>query len=366
MKPEGRIGPHAAVVAASLLPSMYILFAPSIAADYGLSAAWLVQLAAGLFALALSLFPDRLMSRFKGRTIIEVGYLLLGGFGGFAAGLLIFVFFLIDTALDLRIVADRITTVYLPSTPLSVVMLTMALTGLWGAYLGIETISRSILVGYRIMLLSVIIPVGLSAIFWNVGNFFPLLGTGPVNIAKGGAAMAGMFSEMVVLLAIIYPAIKTRPKDTGIITRSALWAAVFLFIATIGVQLVFPAPILNENLFPLVEVSRLVFLSRFVQRIDAITTFIWISGMLFKYTLLLIAALYSLTQLLRLPYYRPFLLPVSIIVFALANLPHNIIQSHNLASKFGWPIGLVIGFALPGFLLLVAHLRPGVKKSEAA
>lgn len=354
---QGRIGPRSAVIITVLFVSLSLFFAPSIAADYGITAAWMVISLAGLLAMAASVLPWLLMRNFPDRTIIEVGYVVAGRYLGFILGLIIFSYFLLNMAVSLRMVGERIQAAYLPGTPLSVTMLTLLAVGAVGAFLGLEAIARAIVIASGLLLASGLIPILLTRNFWNMFNFLPWLGSGLKPIAIGGISMMGMFSD-VLLLALIYPSISKEQRGGGNIwLQSAFWCFVLAFFITVGTQMVFPYPVLNENLFPLTQVSRLVYEGRFLQRIDAFISFFWYGAYAFKFSLAYLLAANALTQLLRLPYYRPFLFGLGIIAFTLGMVPHDIMESTYIVTNIIWRLSPAVAFLLPGLLFLVTLFR---------
>lgn len=357
---QGKIGPRSVVIITALSISISCFYASSIAADYGGYAAWLVILLAGLVALALSFFPARLMRSFPDSTIIEVCYQVLGKYLGFLVGLIFAGHFLLEAALSLRLGCDRILTSYMPNTPLSVMMLAMLSVGLAGAYLGLEAVARAIVIAFGLLLFTLFFPILVSVNFMDYLNLFPLLGAGLPAVALGGVSMVGMFSD-VLLISVIYPSIsKFKDGRVNVWAPSIWWALVILLFTTIGAQLIFPPTILTENLFPLVQVTRLVYLGRFFQRIDAFLAFFWIGAYGFRYALVLLLAANVLAQLLRLPYYRPLLISLGVIAFAIGMIPHDMIETTYIVTSIFWRTGWLIAFVLPGILLLVSYFRRGV------
>lgn len=359
MIPEGKIGPRSVVIMAVLAISPNVFYASSIAADYGLNAAWMVILAAGLLALIASYIPKKLMDRFPQQTITEVGYQVLGKYLGFAAGLMIFNFFLMDSSLSLRLTADRVLTAYMPNTPVPVMMLALLVVGIGGAYLGLEAIARAVVIAHWLLLVTVFVPIVLTVNFWEPDNLAPWLGAGLPAIGIGGLSMIGLFAD-IFLIAVIYPSI-SKSQGGNIWVSSVFWGMLLLVITTLGVQLVFPTPVLSETLFPLTQVSRLVYMGRFLQRIDAFIAFFWIGMYAFRFSLVFLLALNTLTQLLRLPYYRPFMFSLGAVVFALGLIPRDIMEATYIVTGIFWRTSWAIVFGLPGIMLLVSLFRKGVK-----
>ncbi|NPV90296.1 MAG: endospore germination permease [Firmicutes bacterium] len=357
MIPQGKIGSKGAVIVIAMFIALNFFFAPTIASTYGFTAAWLVVLLAGLLAMLAAVLPWLLMRKFPDQTIIEVGYTLAGKYLGFIINLLIFNYFLLDMVFTLRISAERIQVAYLPVTPLEVVMLTLLLVGVGGACLGLESIARSIVIASGLLLASILIPIILTYNFWNAYNFFPLLGSGFKPIAIGGISMIGVFSD-VIMLALIYPSIsKSQGGKSNLWSRSVLWGMVLGLVMTVGSQLLFPYLVLNESLFPFLQVSRIVYLGRFVQRLDVFLAFFWFGAYALRFAMVYLLTMFSLAQLLRLPYHHPFLYSLGVIAFTLALIPHDIVEATNIVSGVFWRTSWLVAFILPGVLLLVSQFR---------
>ncbi|NLK52535.1 MAG: endospore germination permease [Syntrophomonadaceae bacterium] len=356
MLSEGKIGPAEAVCTASILLCLNALVSASIAADYGLQAAWMVLLLVGGLSGIGVVILMRLMEHYPDQSIIEVSQEVLGPVPGFMIGMIFFFFFLLAAVLFLRVEADRIVTVYLPDTPTSVLVLFMLITGVVSAFIGLESLSRTLHILSIPLIASIILPLILAYNFWDWNNLFPLWGSGLSGILKGGFLLSGMFAD-ILILALIYPSI--RVNKTAQIWSKALILGVSTNVATtIGVLLVFPIPNINENLFPVVQTARLVFLSRFVQRVDAFFAFFWMIAIMLKFNVLFYASCISLTRLLKLPYYKPLIYPLSVIVFALAFIPKDIIQVTEWIALGAWRWNGLIAYGLPALLLLIHHLKP--------
>jgi len=113
----------------------------------------------------------------------------------------------------------------------------------------------------------------------------------------------------------------------------------------------------REGYASLFQLTRLVRLGRFLQRIEAIYVVLWgiaIAATL-SFTLYLMAAVTA--RITMSPEYRPFIYPYAIIIMVTAALPHDLpatIETVRLSLRaFSW----IPAFALPGAVWLVAVLR---------
>lgn len=356
---EGKIGPAEAASVPLLLLAINALFSGVTAVDHGLQAAWLVILIAGLLTCAGVFFSVRLMQNYPGQSIIEVSRTLLGPIFGFMISLAFFNQFLIGSALFLRLETERILTVYLPNTPFYALMGTLVLVGIGGAYLGLEALARSTKILVVFIIASILLPLFMTYNFWTWHNIFPLGGSGMHGIVRGGFSMSGMFTE-IIILAVIFPAIKISSPGRLWFQPLLIAIAFHILVALLNL-LLFGVPTLNETLFPVVQSARLIFLGRFIQRIDILFAFFWMIGICLKYIILFYATDVILTRLLKLPYRKPFLIPLGIIVSSLAMFPNSMIQATDIISNIAWRFNGLITFSLMLLVLLVHYFKPPPK-----
>jgi hypothetical protein len=77
----------------------------------------------------------------------------------------------------------------------------------------------------------------------------------------------------------------------------------------------------REKLLPFYELARLIYINRFIQRIESFYIVLWSIVGILNITIDIYAALYLLCRLFNLPLFRPFIVPVSITLAILASIP---------------------------------------------
>jgi spore germination protein KB len=354
---EGKIGVPEAVALATMFTGAELFSAyPSRMADLGQTAGWLVSLVSVLVGTLGTMILACLMANFPGRSIVEVSEEVLGSWLSLPVSLVFLLYFLILTAITLRQYAERILTAFLPVTPLEVIMGLILLGSLLACYLGLEAIGRSAVSLFPLIIGSVLLSLVLVYPYWNYNNLFPLLGSGPVKVLSRGAGESSLFSHFLVL-AVVYPQVQVGKRPIRLWLIVAALSASILVLGTLAASMVFPTPVLQENLYPMLQMARLVSFGRFIQRVELFFVFFWVLWVTFKVTLGLYASLTILTRTLKLPYHRPFLLPMAIIVFALGLVPSSFIAVLNIDHGLYWQWGWITGYAIPLLLLVVARLR---------
>ncbi|MBO8128770.1 MAG: GerAB/ArcD/ProY family transporter [Peptococcaceae bacterium] len=317
---------------------------------FAANAAWMVPLIQTVLTIGAFLVLAWLLERHPGKTIVEIGEELVGPVINTFFGIILAVIFVGLVGLILRQFAERALTGFIPDTPISAVVL-LFMTGVVPvAYLGFEVIARTARVFIVFLVLSGLTVVVLSSPLWEGHALYPLWGNGPVGLIKGSLVASGVFME-IFLLAVIAPFL---PR--GSLRRVGFWSiglsGLFLFLGVISVLLVFSFPASAELAVPFFEVTRTISIGRFGQRLETLFLPMWVLISLIKMSvgLYLVSALMART--LRLPYYRPLILPMAVLVIAVAFIPANVSEAINwdlnVLRRYGYVIVGAIVVTLAG------------------
>jgi hypothetical protein len=250
--------------------------------------------------------------------------------------------------------AEMIIIIALPETAIGIIMLTFAAGAGLAAYLGLATIARACYLVFPFSLGAALLIVVLTYPSWNTDWLFPFFGNGIVETIKAGVMRSSDFLELNFIYALPLVFYAHQIKKIGY--QSIIITTVILTLMVVTYLLTFPAVVGEEPYLPLYTMARSVYLSRFLQRIEAVFVFFWvISGYLWisagDYALCRI-----LTQWLKLPDHRPLILPVLIIIIALAFLPQSLPDTILIAGYFYGNTGFIPVFGLPVLLLLLGIL----------
>jgi spore germination protein KB len=355
--PEGHLGRREAIALLSLtiLANIFLSLPQRLAKD-GKNAAWLVLVIAAVLALIGLLFILALSRRFPGRTIVEAGEEAVGPFLGALAALGYFLFFTTSLILFLRQFSETIITAFLPRTPFSVVTGLFLIVTVYACYTGLEALSRTaglflVFILGSLLLITILLIPSMTATY----NLLPFWGSGAVEVVRAGALRTSLFGE-ILLLGLIAPLVRNRDAAGIGIASLALAAGMMIFLE-IFYLLIYPIPAATKIAFPLYSEARLVFIGRFVQRVDAIFVFFWIISGLIKLSAHLYASTAILARVLKLPVFRPLVFPLGILIYAITftvpSFPDAVALDSGLLRTFGW----IPAFLLPVLIYLAAVLR---------
>lgn len=355
---DGHIGWREATALVITFTAIKVLLAfPRMQAKLGLSAGWMIPVIATALGLLGFGIIAALMKRFPGKSIVEVSELVAGRFFGIIISLCFFGFFFYLTVVVLRQFAETVIVTTLPQTPISVVMAIFLVAVVYAVYLGIETISRGNWLLFPFMLTGFVTILAGVLPYFDLDNFFPVLGTGPATILKFGLLKSSLLGEVLVL-AVIYPAIRNPEKFTRIGILSVIVSGLAMILAaTVLIGVFSPLGARDGAAFPLFQLARLIIFGRFIQRIEALFIFVWIFAGLIEISVSLYASAVILARTLKLPVFRPLVFPLALLAYSLSFVPPDYVTSTKLETEILRNYGWSIAFVLPGLLLLLARLR---------
>lgn len=354
---EGYLGEHeTAVMLIIFLATKIFLSFPQAMVHVARTSAWIVPALSALWALPGLWALCALMRRFPGRSIIEVAEEVAGPWLGGLAALAIFLTFLVITVAILRQFTESIVTMVLPETPVSVIaaIFTVAIT--FGAYKGMEAITRTAWIIFPWIAAGLGIILVLVLPWADYHRLFPPLGLGLGQLLLLGPQKVSMYTEFIIL-GLVFPSLRysARPFRLGLVV---LLASILIISSTLAVFLaVYSVADGERQVFPVYQLSRLIYLGRFVQRIDAIFVLVWVISGLLKLSVSLYGTAAALGRFLRLPLYQPLVFPLALIAFALSFWPPDITAAVALDQHVLRTWGWAPAFGLPLVLLGAASLR---------
>lgn len=319
------------------------------------TSAWLVVLLSGLVAMAGYWGLLVLLRRFPGRSLTEICLQVWGRAGGTVAALFQVAFFLWLSGLMLREFVEGFRIAVMPRTPPSAMVLMIMGAVLFAAVKGIENVAR--LASYIAPLLALL--TGLTVVgvvhLMDPGQLLPLFGNGVSVTLLAAIPGTSLYSEIVLLGTL---AQVLRPGDVGAVgTRAMLLGTLAQTLLFAVLAAVFPHPAQSRLYFPMLDLTRMVEVSEFIQRVEALFVFLWFFVAAFKLTVLMVAAAKALCDAAHLTDPRPLLPAMVVFVYTLAFMPENqvtLVWADTLSIRtWGWTVSI----GLPVATLALAALR---------
>lgn len=263
---------------------------------------------------------------------------------------------LVGLALNLRVMAGGVVIGLLPQFPAEVIVVVALLSGLYAAWLGLETVARVTVLFTPLTALSLVVVIVGADRLIDSRNLFPFWGLGVRETLTEGFFSTGLFAVLPGLLVW-----KSYVRDQKILSQGVsggvFLAGLSVALGTAVATAAFPYPEVSRIIDSLGILARAVYLGAFLQRLEAVFTFVWYFTSSVQTSVLFSIILLLLSQLAGTYTYKPFTAGVALLTFAGAVLPPSIL-SVGQALHGGLFRELGVGLVAFGWVLfLVAKLR---------
>lgn len=325
------------------------------------NAAWIQMIFVTL--LCLLLFKITTMIYEKKINIIDLAEMSGNKAVRIIVGLLIFIALFLNMVSVMRIFPESVKIVLLPDVETDVIIGICTLTVYIGAILGIESAVR---INYMFLPICGILLIAFLLLllpFYKIENIMPILGNGGTNIFIKGINGLSVFSDIIVLnILLAYSKNIKEARDSGY--RAIIISGAVGVLTTLVYGLIYPYPVSENFILPVYQITRMINLSSFFNRFEALFQFIW-SILVFLYGTIYIYMMSFVWQVtFRLKYIKPLFLPVVLIVSAVALIPQSIMDANNMEKIFE-NISYPIAFLLP-IIIGAINKRKGIKEHESS
>ncbi len=327
---------------------LLFLSAPAVAAEAAGPVSWVIPLAGGLGTGILLWLQQYLLQR-HGGDFLSLTKKILGKIGLYAVSSF-YLFALYATAcLWTRQFAENTLLTALPDAEFTNIVIAYGLIVMLLVYMGIEGLARA---SYLILPFAV---GGVVLVFAGLGSMLkplylvPLLGNGLFSVVGPTFYLIGAGAP-IVLLMILKPAFQSPQTMQTVILLGIGGGSVIQSLANAVYVSGLSAAIGLEKTQPFYEMARLIYINRYVQRLEALFIILWVIIGIIGIATCLYGTLYILARLFRLPTPKPILLPAGLIMINIAAMPPDAGVVANLDTL------LFSGILAPGFIFITLVL----------
>jgi spore germination protein KB len=313
-------------------------------------AGWLSGIVGGLLNLVFIFGILRFMHPFPNRDFLEVLQIKVGKWASKLYAINAFFLLVGAGSIHARLSIDEIKIITMPNTPFSVLSGLILGLAILIVIKGIEPISRviTLLMPYLIfMLISLVL---LLYEHFNFTNLFPLFGPGIKQITYNGIQRSLYFGEPLALCIFAGFVREQRSFEKGL-WRGSIYSFIIICSISIFFQLAMASPTTSEISFPFIEMTRLIYVNRFIQHLEGFYATIWLFLDLTAMALNLYLSTLIFTMFFSIPNYRPIVWGTASLYFLLILFPAFFYQTLTIEFaliKWGGLItyGMLIIFAL--------------------
>ncbi|WP_066636681.1 GerAB/ArcD/ProY family transporter [Desulfolucanica intricata] len=357
MPEKGKIdGRQAVYLNITMILATAILVIPAITAQHAKQDAWLSSLLAVTLVLPIAWLTVKLSSFFPGKTLIEIFEEILGRWPGKFLGL-VYLFWLVHICSYMfREYGDFLEGIFFPQTPLIVFLIITAVIACYTIKQGLEVLARVNQLFLPLVISSLILIVLLATPEMNFNRLLPLLEAEPVNLLKGSLVPLAWFGE-ITTFAMIIPFLNKPGEAHRIAFISILVVGlIFTFVVMSGVAAFGPG--VADMTYPILNVTRVINIANFLERLEPLTIIVWVTGGFVKITFFYYVIVLGFAQWLKLSDYRPLAMPVGVILVSLSIIiGDNLVEIVHFLSSV-WPFYSIFTFGagILLFLLIIAIL----------
>jgi spore germination protein KB len=279
--------------------------------------AWLAAVITFFLSAVFIWLLGRLALNFPDQSIIQYSKELLGKWPGGLLSLFFLSAFLLMGFTDLRVYSEVLRTVFLPETPLIVVLGSMVFIAVVVCYAGLEPLGRMADLIFPVFTLAVLFTLLFPILEADFSNLRPVLYHGWRPVLHAALTPTGIAAQYANL-ALLVPSVNQPRKALQAALNSLLGASIILALAAVVVVALLGAEEGAHAAFPVFKMIRAIRLSEFLERIEIVTIFPWGLGLFVTLAVNLYSLAKGLAQLCRLQDYRPLLLPLAVIISTLA------------------------------------------------
>lgn len=291
-----------------------VFYIPGLAITYVNQDAW-IPIIIGTFMIALLvIYPlANLGMKYPGQTIVQYSENIMGKFLGKIFGFLLVNYFFLIHAWSLRAFSE-VAVVFLPETPILIVILILASLIAYAVYHGIEVIARcsEFIFPLGIFALGILFIASFEKI--DFSNLLPVMESGILPILR-----ATIFPMDFLSLCIPFgfiTAFVTNRNDLNKIGFTAIGlTGMILTFYSIIIMSVLGISVLSISNYPLLSMAQYIKIPGF-EKIELVIIPLWITWLFIRGTLSCFCAVYGLSQLLNLTDYRLFIIAESIFAVA--------------------------------------------------
>ncbi|MEE3806462.1 endospore germination permease [Lysinibacillus fusiformis] len=336
-----------------------ILIIPSSITGAAKQDAWI----AACIGVVLSLLAVKLFLTLANQTpslnFVEANEKILGRFFGKITASCFLILTFLSAGELLYFIGIFMKTEVMPETPTLAFALMFSIIIMYAAYLGIETFARSaeiIFPAFVFIFIFFMVCITPQITFENIQ---PLLEATKTSMLYSIARFMSIFSFPLLVLLMLYPAgVNVQPSaQKGLYFGTILGGIVLITLIVLSILVLGPENT-SSRTFPSYALAQRISIGNFLQRIEIIMAFMWISSIYIRTFMYFYTTVVGLAQILKIKDHRPLILPMGLIIIGLSQIIHpDIVHSTNYNNEI-WPIfSFIITILLPILLLIVAVIR---------
>ena len=324
-----------------------------------LNGAWLAVAVYLLVAIGVFCLTQKLYLNNERTSILTQAEYIGGKPLKIIIGIFVITLLMLNIAPMIRAFPEAIKTALLQNTPMLVIVALLAIAVAVGAQFGIEALGRTASVFLPVAGIFILGFFIMLAPHYELTNIFPF---SYKDIFVRGASSLSIFSDIFVLCLLQpYAEDMTAVRKSGI--TALIIGGITGFLIVLAYCLVYPYPVSSRFIVPMYQLTRLVKIGTYFQRLEAVFEFVWSISILIYTSIYLFIMSDTFKQSFGLRHHKPLAFPLLIILLRLVFWEESYteaLRSNYVNSAVLYPIFYILPL-LVGLIYLAKRKRSGSK-----
>ncbi|MEE0943847.1 MAG: endospore germination permease [Clostridia bacterium] len=274
-------------------------------------------------------------------------------------GVFIITLLMLNIAPMVRAFPEAIKTALLQNTQMLVIVALLAIGVAIGAQFGIEALGRTASVFLPVAGIFILGFFIMLAPHYELTNIFPF---SYKDVLVRGASSLSIFADIFVL-SILQPYAEdmTAVKKSGI--TALLIGGITGVLIVLAYCLVYPYPVSSRFIVPMYQLTRLVKIGTYFQRLEAIFEFVWSISILIYTSIYLFIMSDTFKQCFGLRHHKPLVFPLLVILLRLVFWEESYteaLRSNYVNSAVLYPVLYILPLLI-GIIYIVKRKRSGTR-----
>lgn len=320
------------------------------------TAAWYGTLVSCAAALAFFTLLYILMKRFPQQDLFQIFETVTGKVIGKSLILIFAIFFVYKAGINLREFAAVLKVYSMPFTPPSLIFLSFLVVVAAMAYVGLEGIVRVGHIFFYLIFGALFLIILLAIPSYDFNYLQPILGYGLAETIKTGLIRVSAYDEIIFLAVIIRSLQGIQVfKKVGYLTL--IFMGLTISVCLICILAAFQYTVGGEHISGMYQLSRVIYFTRFFQRIESIFLFVWVISSVITVSFIFYISMNAYCRVFNITNHRPLILPFTFLTFMVAFIPNNFAEIMEIHLKVLREYSSAILIVIPVMVLLLAFIR---------
>lgn len=310
----------------------------------------------GTIDLLLTLFIIKLLDNFENADILDISEFLGGKPLKIFIGLISIALFLLVSFITLIDFSNVLHTIYFSNFPMIYIIFYFIAGILIANLIGLKSLSRTITFLIPFTIISTLVTFFTSLGNLDIKDLTPILGESYYQTFIVG--LSNCFSMYIIVYLYFFKPLLKDTKDFKSISIISYIISFFLLLLTIIPMLtLFNTSSNSEPINSLFLLSRQIELGRFLQRVDAIFIFLWISAIFAYLSFILFLINRIINKIIPVSNEQMLSYSTCSILFGITLIPINIAQIHFIEDTLYRYLIIGFMFGIDFFILILANLK---------